>query len=226
MKRTLLVIWILCLPLFARPEASQRLSDVEVKTLFTPSFMKQHKIAFDVYRSYRYKDTLGEHYIVLTEHSYVNQDDETNYDKIRAYSFLVTKGTWTLEWQMKDFMNTKVEEYSIWFWSRYIRLDDLDGDGVVDPILVYGTSGMNFFEDGRMKILIYKNNKKVAIRHQNSISDFRRHTQVDVDFYKLSSSIQDYVKTLIQKMSDNNHILFSSQWQKSMRNHEILFPKR
>ena len=226
MKRVLLIIWILCLPLFARPDASQRLSDVEVKTLFTPSFTKQHKIVFDVYRSYRYKDTLGEHYLVLTEHSYVNQDDETNYDKIRAYSFLVTKGTWTLEWQMKDFMNTKVEEYSIWFWSRYIRLDDLDGDGVVDPILVYGTSGMNFFEDGRMKILIYKNNKKVAIRHQNSLSDFGRHTQVDEYFYKFEDTLQSYVKKIMKEMLSNDHVLFSHGWQESMGKGKLKFLKR
>lgn len=55
----------------------------------------------------------------------------------------------------KQVANKDEMEASIWFWTNYSGFADLDKDGLIDPILIYGTSGMNNTDDGRVKILTY-----------------------------------------------------------------------
>ena len=97
-----------------------------------------------------------------------------------------------------------------------LKGSDFDKDGLIDPIIIYGTSGNNGTEDGRIKILIYYKGKKHAIRHQNGSLDFERNTQVDADFYNLPISIQKHVRKVMKKMTDNNHAIFPYGWEENM----------
>jgi hypothetical protein len=77
--------------------------------------------------------------------------------------------------EIKAALNEK--EYAIWFWKSYFSFEDYDGDGRVDPFLVYGTWGDDGYENGRIKFIIYFNGKKFAMRHQSSTFDEVRSTE-------------------------------------------------
>src|SRR5688572_29031708 len=89
-------------------------------------------------------------------------------------------------------------ENSIWFWTKYIEFRDYDGDALADPIIAYGTSGINHTDDGRIIFIIYSKGRKIAIRHQNSDLDFGRETQVDRSFYDMPQSLQKTIKEKIR----------------------------
>lgn len=139
----------------------------------------------------------------------------------------MTKGEFVLEWSVLDFIlaqgNPNSEEFSIWFWTKYFQLADLDKDGYIEPILIYGTSGFNETGDGRIKILVYYRGAKRAIRHQNGMLDHTRNTQVDSMFYELPMIVQEQVKKLMVTLKKDGNAIFPAGWEAAMRNKEQYF---
>jgi hypothetical protein len=118
------------------------------------------------------------------------------------------------------------DESSIQFWTKYIDFNDYNSDGLVDPIIIYGTSAANGYDDGRIKFIIYYQGQKIAIRHQNGILDYERETQVDKAFYKLPLPLQTSIKQKMESMMKNSHAIFPAGWQAAMRNKKIRFSER
>ncbi|MEP0365604.1 MAG: hypothetical protein ABJN36_08980 [Cyclobacteriaceae bacterium] len=207
--------------------SNRQLEASEIDQLFTEELKKKLNIDFPIYRSYEYIDNIGTHYLILTEHPDANGEKSEHNDSIKAYSYRITDSGWQINWQLKDFIlpngNPNSREYSIWFWSKYLTLDDIDNDGNIEPIIVYGTSGMNGTGDGRIKILTYHNGTKRAIRHQNGILDFQRNTQVDELFYELPNSVQDAVIAIMNQITSSEHGIFPAGWNSAMRADKLYF---
>lgn len=192
------------------------LDSTEVSSRYNEDVLRQYAINYPIYRVYEFTDILGKHELVLTEKPKNSKD----VDSIRAFCFLIEKDSKKLEWKLNDFIATQTEaadEKSIWFWTKYLRLEDLDDNGIIDPIIVYGTAGQYGTEDGRLKILIYLNGQKHGIRHQNSGMDFGRNTRVDKSFYNLSQNIQHYVYQLMRVIYDSGKIIFPAGWEENMK---------
>ncbi|MFD1552988.1 M949_RS01915 family surface polysaccharide biosynthesis protein [Putridiphycobacter roseus] len=206
---------------------SKQLNQQEVDSIFTDSLKQKLQIEYAIYRIYEYKDKLGKHYLVMTKNQFECDEMEACFDTIKAYAYTFEKGSFKSEWQLKDFISSKgnavSEEYSISFWTKYFALKDCNGDGIVDPIMVYGTYGMNDTGDGRIKILVYFNGTKSAIRHQNGTLDFERNTQVDEKYYELPIGIQNRVHDIMESITENDHGIFPYKWQAAMKNKELKF---
>lgn len=231
MSKFLFFIIPLTFTLSAIGQTSNRLLEAsEHDQLLTKELKKQLNIDFPIYRTYEYVDDIGTHYLILTEHPDQNGEKSECNDSIKAHSYLVTASGWELDWQLKDFIlpngNPNSKEYSIWFWSKYLKLEDLDEDGIIDPIIVYGTAGMNGTGDGRIKILTYYNRNKRAIRHQNGTLDFQRNTQVDKLFYELPISIQDAVIAIMNQITTNQHGIFPAGWASAMGSEKLYFDEK
>ncbi|RZL36636.1 MAG: hypothetical protein EOO96_06595 [Pedobacter sp.] len=197
------------------------LSKAETDEFFTDAFKKKNLINFPIFRAYTYKDKSGTYYVALTESAdSINTKKDTVNNKIKALAFKVDKGITLKKWEINDFKTPSVKgeeiESSIWFWTKYCSFNDIDGDGLVDPIVVYGTFGSNGYDDGRAKIILYIKGQKIAIRHQNGILDDERKTQVDLTFYALPKKIQDHVKQLMATMVEKNHAIFPSGYEGKM----------
>ena len=82
--------------------------------------------------------------------------------------------------------------------------------------MVYGTSGDNGLDDGRLKILVYFKNKKFAVRHQNGVLDFERNTRIDSAFYLLPGEIINSVTSIMKNIIDNDQAIFPNGWEKAM----------
>ncbi|MEE1943554.1 hypothetical protein VRU48_00445 [Pedobacter sp. KR3-3] len=199
---------------------SHTLTKAETDDFFTPAFKKKNLINFPIFRAYTYSDKSGTYYVALSESSDKIKAKDTINNTIKAFNFKVDKGVATKKWEINDFKlpDTKgaTIESSIWFWTKYCEFTDLDGDGLIEPIVVYGTFGNNGYDDGRLKILVYYKGQKSAIRHQNGVLDGERKTQVDLTFYSLPAKVQAHVKELMEKMVKNNHAIFPSKYLDKM----------
>ncbi|MFD0940728.1 M949_RS01915 family surface polysaccharide biosynthesis protein [Pedobacter boryungensis] len=217
---TLLLLCLFTLTVAAQTDitpSSKKLTKAETEEFFTPAFKKKNLINFPIFRAYTYQDKSGTYYVALSESAdTVNKEKDTVNYTIKAFNFKVDKTISLKKWEINDFKIPTIKgdekESSIWFWTKYCGFNDLDGDGLIDPIIVYGTFGLNGYDDGRAKILIYYKGIKTAIRHQNSVIDAGRNTQVDATFYQLPAQIQNHVKELMEKMVKNNHAIFPAAY--------------
>ena len=207
--------------------SSKQLNPQEIDSIFTDVLKTKLQIEYSIYRIYEYNDKLGKHFIVMTENEFECNEKEQCFNAIEAFCYSQKDGLYTLSWSLKDFIlpegNEVSEEYSISFWTKYFELKDYNDDGIVDPIMVYGTFGMNGTSEGRIKILTYHNGIKKAIRHQNGTLDFERNTKVDDKYYELPKGIQNRVHKIMQSITENNHGIFPNGWQTAMKNKKLKF---
>jgi len=222
--KIIIFAYLVCISLFSISQSNmpKYLDSSEVSIRFNAEALKQYNINYPIYRVYEFTDILGKHELVLTE----NPISAKETDSIQAFCFLIENDLKTLEWKLTDFIlrqENVPDETSIWFWTKYLRLEDLNNDGGIDPIIVYGTKGEYGTEDGRLKILIYFNGKKHGIRHQNSGMDFARNTRVDESFYELNSEVQNYISELMKMIYDSGNTIFPAGWEESMLNKQLYF---
>ncbi|HVK48531.1 MAG TPA: hypothetical protein VM488_11815, partial [Pseudobacter sp.] len=117
-------------------------------------------------------------------------------------------------------------ESNIWFWNQYISFEDLDKDGLTDPLIVYGTSASKGIEDGRIKCMIFYKGEKIGVRHQNAIELNDRNTTVDKAFYNMPAALQQAVSQRMENMAKQKEAVFSSGWQKAMKNKRTYFDEK
>lgn len=186
-----------------------------------------HGIHFPVVEIFHYADHSGSYYCVFSESQDGTFEDKALggtkifNKKIKAIHLKEDQGKFYKLWELNDFTifneNDAEEELSIWFWNSYSKFEDLDTDGMVDPIVVYGTrSNFNYTQNGRLKIILYYKGKKVAIRHQNGILDEERKTVVDEAFYHLPKEIQNEAKSIMHKLENEELAIFPHNWKKQM----------
>lgn len=216
---------------FCQTVTSSVLSEERIKTLFPETVCHNLDIRFPIVKVYYYTDKSGSYYCLLTE-----SQDETFEDshlggtevanrRIKAVNLKAGQGVFTKQWEINDFIihNKYAEENSIWFWTNYVSFTDVEGDGLIDPIIVYGTrEDFNYVGNGRMKIIMYHKGRKTAIRHQNGTLDGERETQIDSSFYELPLKMQVAVKSTMEAIRNNRHTIFPLDWEKQMKENETL----
>jgi hypothetical protein len=231
MRKTILIFLLITLVNFGYGQnseiSSSQLTEQEIDSIFTDNLKTSLEIDFSIYRIYKYDDKGGTHFLIMTENEIECNNGQKCYDSIKAFCFSFKDDRFIQEWKLTDFILPKgsevSEEYSINFWTKYFELSDFDNDGFIDPIIVYGTYGMNGTSDGRIKILVYHNGKKRAIRHQNGILDFERNTQVDELYYELPIGIKKRVSQIMVNIIENEHGIFPYGWQTAMENKKLNF---
>ena len=195
---------------------SEILSKVAVGAIFTDSVKKAFKLDYPIWRVYKYQDQSGKFYCVLTEGmDSIGKDeddkDDTLHRKIRAVDLKIDGGVLTKVWELNDLLLTDKEmadqETSIWFWTKYVEFQDFDKDGLIEPIIVYGTRTVDASE-GRVKILVYYKGKKIAIRHQDSDLDEGRHTDIDKAYYGLPQKLKDAIVAKMKLMDKDRNTIF------------------
>jgi|SRR5215469_3948642 len=182
--------------------------------MFTDTVKKDLKINLPIFRVYKYADKSGEFVCVLTESDdSISNDKDTFSHSIKAVNLRIDNGKLNKVWELNDnIVKNWHEENSIWFWTSYFDFKDFDNDGLIEPIIVYGTSAMNGYDDGRIKFIIYYKGKKIAIRHQNGILDDERETKIDDTFFSLPPKLKDNIKSKMALMEKQNKAIFTQTW--------------
>lgn len=193
------------------------LSSSEVGQLFPETVKKQFNITFPIFKVFSYTDNTGVNYLLLTESldAQAGAQDSIHH-KIRAVCLKASDNQFTKNWEINDLIATENEESSIWFRSKLCSVKDLDGDGLADPIVAYGSTGLNGTNDGRSKFIIVYKGQKIAVRHQGSEMDGGRNTSIDKAFYSLPKKIQLQVRAGMKRLEQNQETIFSDNWEKAM----------
>ncbi len=208
-------------PIAIDSKFGNRLSKKELRSIFTRRRQNQLGISNPVYQGYSYKDESGEYFLVLTDHRKgINEEKDTVYDNIYAVNVVKRNNQFKKRSTIQDEIDGDWET-SIGFWNQYSEISDLDNDGLVDLVLVYGTTGQDMYKDGKVKILVYHNNKRVSVKHQNSDIKGGKSTKINTNFYRLPAQIQKAVQEKMKLMVKNGHASFSKGWEKKMADKEV-----
>ena len=210
MKNLYLFLLFSFLSLQAQPDSSGAtlLTDKQVQTLFPHEILKEIGVTFPIRKVYAFQDKLGKQYLIISENN-TNPDKATS---IKAFNVLLKEDTppqvlWTITDAIDD------TEKAMWFYTRYISLTDLNNDGYIDPIILYGTESQygEPYEENRLKFILYYLGKKTAIRHQNSSLDDGRHTQIDRSYYKLPLALKKKIRSIVATLEEREHALFNTE---------------
>jgi hypothetical protein len=162
---------------------------------------------FPIYKAFEYQDKGGVYELVLGEnHKTISKKDTLN-TKIQAVCVMNDHGGFLEKWKINDLLEDYIpKETTIWFWTKYCSTKDFDGDGYIDPIIVYGTR-TEYDEIRRVKIITIYKNKKYVIRAVECDLDDCRSFKKDQNWNSLPQKIKTYVDQLVVKLRKEQNLL-------------------
>lgn len=184
--------------------------------LLHPDTLKAAKVSLPVFAHFCYRDKSGDYVVYLSESGDRRFDGETLSSKIGAYLFKINAGpTLTARGTVSD--SAPGELAGVQWWTKLTELDDIDGDGLVDPILVYrfhdiGDDGKVLSDpyDGRLKIIVFHRDAKAAIRAITGNLDLQRSTTASAPYFKLPAVLQTHLVRKMNTMYDKHQFGFDN----------------
>lgn len=203
MKKIFSILFlIISLCVFSQKVKSTKLSKEEI------SQKELEKITeFPIYRAYELEDKNGLNNLVLCENQKSISKKDTLNTKIQASFATIENDKLQIKWKIIDALEDYIpKETTIWFWTKYCSTKDLDGDGYIDPIIVYG-SKTEYGEIRRVKIITVYKNKKHAIRAIECELDDCRSFKKDQNWNMLPQKIKTYLDQLVVKLRKEQNLL-------------------
>jgi len=165
---------------------------------------------FPIYKAFELSDKGGVYELVLGENQKIISKKDTLNTKIQAVCVINDHGGFLEKWRINDLLEETIpKETNIWFWTKYCSTKDIDGDGYIDPVIVYGTRT----EDGyirRVKIITVYKNKKYAIRAVECDLDDCRSFKKDQNWNTLPQKIKTYINQLVEKIRKEQDLLLKN----------------
>jgi hypothetical protein len=162
---------------------------------------------FPIYKAFEYSDKGGVYELLLCENQKTISKKDTLNTKIQAICTMNDHGGFLEKWRINDLIEiTEPKETNIWFWTKYCSTKDLDGDGYIEPIIVYGTRNEND-EIKRLKIITIYKNKKYVIRAVECDLDYCRSFKKDANWNLLPQKIKIFVDKLVEKIRQDQGLL-------------------
>jgi len=162
---------------------------------------------FPIYKAFECSDKGGVYNLLLCENRKSITKKDTLNTKIQAIYTMSDHGGFLEKWRINDLLeNTEPKETNIWFWTKYCSTKDIDGDGYIDPVIVYGTRNENN-EIRRVKIITIYKNKKYAIRAVECDLDYCRTFKKDANWNSLPPKIKTYVDNLVAKLRKEQDLI-------------------
>ncbi len=162
---------------------------------------------FPIYKAYEYQDKGGVFELVLCENQKKISKKDTLNTKIQAICGMNDHGGFLEKWRINDLLEiTEPQETNIWFWTKYCSTKDLDGDGYIEPVIVYGTRNEHN-EISRVKIITVYKNQKYVIRAIECDLDDCRSFKKDKNWNSLPQKIKNYVDNLVAKIRKEQDLI-------------------
>jgi len=176
----------------------------EMTTIFGDSLRYE---GMPIFRAYQYSDKSGVYEVLLCEdNASINGNDTVN-TKLKAICLINDHGGFLEKWKISDWLvHEPNKEKHIWFWSKYSSFTDIDGDGFIDPVIVYG-SNTEDNEVQRVKIITIHKNKKYPVRAIECVLDYCRHLSFDPNFKSLPASIRQYIDKLLARLRKEQDLI-------------------
>lgn len=129
---------------------------------------KHLKYAGEFIDAIHWHDSLGEN-VVIRSHTGIYQtqadiDSGTNSAALFAYRYLVKGDSVELGWKMTDFVKSCELDITANFLEEALVITDLDKDNIAEVWLIYQKACRGDVSPAEMKILMYEENKKHAMK--------------------------------------------------------------
>lgn len=162
---------------------------------------------FPIYKAYECSDKGGVYELLFCENQKTITQNDTLNTKIQAIYVLNDHGRFLEKWRINDLLEDyDPKETNIWFWTKYSSTKDLDGDGYIDPVIVYGTK-TEYNEIRRVKIITVHQNKKYVIRAVECDLDYCRSFKKDNNWNSLPQKIKNHIDQLVVKLRKEQNLI-------------------
>jgi hypothetical protein len=162
---------------------------------------------YPIYKAFEYSDKGGVYELLLCENQKTITKKDTLNTKIQAICTMNDHGGFLEKWRINDLLEiAEPKETNIWFWTKYCSTKDIDGDGYIEPIIVYGTRNEND-EIKRLKIITIYKNKKYVIRAVECDLDYCRSFKKDANWNLLPQKIKTNIDKLVEKIRQDQGLL-------------------
>ena len=139
----------------------------KITVLGKNSIPKSFQYKGKIVKAVNWSDTTGEHIVITTETGEIqNENLEGDYRDaaLYGYHYLKQGNIWRLTWKVQDF----IKECPVDIKANYIKntfsVTDLNKNGKAEVWLMYKTVCHGDVSPSNMKIIMYENNKKYAVR--------------------------------------------------------------
>lgn len=177
--------------------------------------LKTAKVTLPVFDHFCYRDSSGDYVVYLTESRDRPYDGEVLSSKIGAYLFKINAGpTLALKGTVSDGALDGMA--GVRWWPKLTELSDIDGDGLVDPVLVYrfyaSANGKMLSDpyEGGLKMIAFHRDAKAAIRAITGDLDLQRSTTASAPYFKLPPVLQKHLVRKMSRMYDENQFGFDN----------------
>lgn len=166
--------------------------------------LKKAGFELPVFKRFCYVDKSGSYALVLGEKQDRPSSKEPLSSTLQAVLYKVERDNALVrQWSIRDFAGP--HDGGINFRSKLIELTDIDGDGLVDPIVVYrffarGDDGAVSTDDfsGGIKLITFHKGKKATIHAITGDLDGDRKTIGNSNYFDLPKPIRQH---LVKKMA-------------------------
>lgn len=179
--------------------------------------LENAKVVVPVLAHFCYRDRSGDYVVYLSGSGDRRYGSETLSGKIAAYLFKIDAGpTLTAKGTVGDSAPEGIA--GVQWWTKLIELSDIDGDGLVDPILVYrfyaSDNGemLNDAFEGGLKIIAFHRDAKAAIRAITGDLDGQRSTTASAPYFKLPPVLQTHLVRKMKRMYQEHQFGFDNSY--------------
>lgn len=170
---------------------------------------------------FKYNDREGDHIIFLGESPYNPfslKQDRAIFNNVVKAVYCKAEGNYLMKRiEIEDLIDPKSSLFDIRFMPQYIFLDDIDQDGLTDPIITYTSMGKDGYENGWTRInLIHKKNI-ITISIQNSTKKEKRLLSVSSRFHILPRTIKRKLIDLVETLKKDKICTLDNNWRDSFK---------
>jgi len=137
------------------------------------SIPKAIKYTGHIINAVRWTDSLGDNIVLTTETGETKSksipDDDYRDAALYAYHYMVQGDSLKLTWKVYDFTKDCPVDIRANFIANTFAITDLNKDGKAEVWLMYRTVCHGDVSPSNMKIIMYEDNKKFAIRGSNRV---------------------------------------------------------
>mgnify|MGYP000961831749 CR=1 FL=1 len=147
---------------------------IDVKQLDLTNIPKRIKYEGKIKTAVRWADSLGDNIVILTETG-IYQGKKFKHEKngrdaeLFAYHFIVKDDNAFQTWQVYDFISDCPVDIEAKFIKNSFQVTDLNKDGKSEIWLMYKTACHGDVSPCDMKIIMYQEQQKFALRGQNKV---------------------------------------------------------
>jgi hypothetical protein len=186
-------------------------AQLKVEKLNKSTIPQNTRYTGNIIEAARWKDALGDNLVILTTEKTQskNASDNGTDASLYAYHYLVKGDSSKQTWKVYDHVKACPVDIFLYFVEKSFAVTDLDKNGKAEVWLMYKNSCQGDVSPVSMKIIMYENNKKFALRGTTKVqASATEHMGgqfvFDEAFKKAPVAFRQYAEKLWQKHKIEN----------------------